>query len=264
MMNSSMPKMPGMGSMTETFEFVKNLWGGAGKQAMGIPGMVMPTMSLEEVDKQIKDLKAVESWLTVNMNMLRGTIQALEVQSATISALQTMGQNFSAAVSSAGGDTTAQKAHAAAATAASEKAEERRQSREAMKEEFKSGAEKSAEQPAESAPDQPAAADTAGTAGLAGNPAHWWNLLQDQFKQAVSTAMTPEAISSMNTMGNAAKSAMESMAQSIVHPAAKPEKAAPAKPAAKTVKKTAAKAATKTATKPAAKKVAKRKPAAKS
>ena len=258
MMNSSIPKMPGMGSMTETFEFVKNLWGGAGKQAMGIPGMVMPTMSLEEVDKQIKDLKAVESWLTVNMNMLRGTIQALEVQSATISALQTMGQNFSDAVASAGGNATAQKTDAAAATAASDKAEERRQSREAMKEEFKSSAEKSAEKPAEPA----AAAAAAGSAGPAGNPTHWWNMLQDQFKQAVSTAMTPEAISGMSTMGNAAKSAMESMAQAIVHPAAKPEKAAPAKPAAKAVKKTAA--ATKTAAKPAAKKVAKRKPAVKS
>jgi hypothetical protein len=274
MLNSAMPKMPGMGSMTETFEFVKNLWGGAGKQAMGIPGMVMPTLSIEEVDKQIKDLKAVESWLTINMNMLRGTIQALEVQSATITALQTMGQNFSAAVSPAGADnaapnfTFAQQAGAAAAAAAAaaadeaEKTEQRRKSREALKEEFKGS--EAAEKPAE-----PAAAEAASTP--AGNPAHWWNMLQDQFKQAVNSAMTPEAISSMSTMSNAAKSAMENVAKSMVHPAVKtaaksPAKPAPAESAAKTAKKTAAKPATKAAAKPAAKPAAKkaaRKPAAK-
>ena len=74
MSNSSMPNIPGMGAMTDTLDFVKNLWGGMSIPGMGIPGMVMPTLSVEEINKQISDLKTVESWLTLNMNMLRSTI----------------------------------------------------------------------------------------------------------------------------------------------------------------------------------------------
>src|ERR1035437_5754432 len=92
--------IPGMSAMTDTLDFVKNLWGGMSIPGMSMPGMVMPTLSVEEINKQISDLKAVESWLTLNMNMLRGTIQALEVQSATISTLQSMGETLSAAVRS--------------------------------------------------------------------------------------------------------------------------------------------------------------------
>ena len=79
MIKPNMSNIPGMGAMTDTLDFVKNLWGGMSVPGMGIPGMVMPTLSVEEINKQIADLKAVESWLTLNMNMLRGTIQALEV-----------------------------------------------------------------------------------------------------------------------------------------------------------------------------------------
>src|SRR3954447_9664854 len=91
MSNSNTSGTTGAGAMTDTLEFVKNMWGG-----MKIPGMAMPTLSVDDINKQIADLKAVESWLTLNMNMLRGTIQALEVQSATISTLQSMGENMSA------------------------------------------------------------------------------------------------------------------------------------------------------------------------
>ena len=90
MAQPNMPHLPGFDAMADTLEFVKKMWGGA-HASTGIPGMVMPTLSLDEVNKQIADLKAVESWLSVNMNMLRGTIQALEVQAATISTLQAMG-----------------------------------------------------------------------------------------------------------------------------------------------------------------------------
>jgi enoyl-CoA hydratase len=78
-----------MNAMNDTMEFVRNMWG-----AMKVPGMTMPSMSPEEINKQITDLKAVESWLQLNMNMLRSSIQALEMQSATLSTLQTMGDNF--------------------------------------------------------------------------------------------------------------------------------------------------------------------------
>src|SRR4051794_15708193 len=107
MIKPAMPNLPGLSAMTDTLEFMKNMWGGMGASSTGIPGMMMPTLSVEEINKQIKDLKAVESWLSVNMNMLRGTIQALEVQSATISTLQAMGQNLSAAMNPAATGNTA-------------------------------------------------------------------------------------------------------------------------------------------------------------
>jgi capsular polysaccharide biosynthesis protein len=36
---------------------MRNMWGNMG---FGLPGMVTPTFDLEELDKRIKDLKAVE------------------------------------------------------------------------------------------------------------------------------------------------------------------------------------------------------------
>jgi hypothetical protein len=233
MLKSSMPNIPGMAAMTETFDFVKNLWGGMGNRGMTIPGMVMPTLSAEEVDKQIKDLKAVESWLTVNMNMLRGTIQALEVQSATISTLRTMGENFSAAVAP---EKTAKAAAPVSRPAPKveededdedeaesqrlEAAAARRKSRDALKAEFKAEAEAAKVEEFSKAGLKPTA-----------DPAQWWNQLQEQFKQAVSTAMAPDA------MVAAAKAAMPSVAPASAKKAAKPV----AKPAAKSVRKTAAK-----------------------
>lgn len=78
--------IPGADAMQDSFEFIKKMWAG-----MGVPGMVVPTLSVEEINKKITDLKAVEGWLDLNLTMLRTSIQALEVQSATISALQAMG-----------------------------------------------------------------------------------------------------------------------------------------------------------------------------
>jgi len=171
MPNPSMPNIPGIGAMTDTLDFVKNLWGG-----MGIPGMIMPTLSVEEINKQISDLKAVESWLTLNMNMLRSTIQALEVQSATISTLQSMSATLSAAVKPSGRKEAAPAPEKAAEPPA-----------EAPKPASASAPE-SAPKPTSTATDS-----GAGSTAPIGNPAIWWNMLQDQFKQAVNTAMASEA-----------------------------------------------------------------------
>lgn len=174
MTNPNMPNIPGIGAMTDTLDFVKNLWGGMGipgmnMPGMSMPGMVMPTLSVEEVNKQISDLKAVESWLTLNMNMLRGTIQALEVQSATLSTLQSMSETLSSVGKSGAGE----KPAAAASYPFSRPA--------------------AAESPAAPEPADKPSNEEANSAAPLANPAAWWNMLQDQFKQAVSSAMTPEA-----------------------------------------------------------------------
>lgn len=68
--------------------FVRNMWGNMG---FGLPGMAAPTFDTDELDKRIKDLKAVEGWLRMNLSMLQMTIQGLEMQTTTLSAVKAMG-----------------------------------------------------------------------------------------------------------------------------------------------------------------------------
>jgi hypothetical protein len=199
MTQPAMPNLPGFEAMAETFEFVKNMWGGMKVPAMGIPGMVMPTLSVDEINKQISDLKAVESWLTVNMNMLRGTIQALEVQSATISTLQSMSEVLSGAANpgaAAGAWTTGKESAFPFPPAASASASEGPFGTGASKESaFPFPSEfAAAEQRAESEADEKdeAASEPAAMIPPLANPAVWWNMLQEQFNQAVNTALRPE------------------------------------------------------------------------
>ncbi|RYY94256.1 MAG: hypothetical protein EOO24_25130, partial [Comamonadaceae bacterium] len=79
------------------FDFLKNLAaGGAGGTPGAVPGLpglaswVAPTLSVEEVDKRIQELKTVQFWLDQNLNALKATIQALEVQKMTLSTLKGM------------------------------------------------------------------------------------------------------------------------------------------------------------------------------
>lgn len=186
MTKPTMPNIPGIGAMTDTLDFVKNLWGGMSVPGMGIPGMVMPTLSVDEINKQISDLKAVEAWLTLNMNMLRGTIQALEVQSATISTLKSMGESFSAAVKPGAprADAAPQKAPYSFAQPAEKTA--------AATGQAGSGAKGESTAASKNAPTSPSSTEPAGASAAAANPAVWWNMLQDQFKQAVTSAMATE------------------------------------------------------------------------
>jgi len=68
---------------------MRNLWGNMG---FTLPGMVAPTFDVEELDKRIKDMKAVEGWLRMNLSMLQMTIQGLEMQRTTVSTVQAMGK----------------------------------------------------------------------------------------------------------------------------------------------------------------------------
>lgn len=213
-MNStfSNTEIPGMGAINDTLDFVKKLWGG-----MQVPGMVAPAMSADDLDKQIQDLKTVESWLNVNMNMLRGTIQALEVQRATMAALNSLRESF-----------TQQMKQAPAADVN----------------------EPSQAWPMHATAPEPTAAteavDKAETPPFA-NPAAWWGLLQDQFTQAVGQALESEALRPSGSASVNPKSSAKTEAQAP-KAAAKPratrvkaDAAEKTKPPAK--KKTAAKAA---------------------
>jgi hypothetical protein len=77
---------------SDPMEFLKSLWGNTG---MPLPGLVTPTLDTNELEKRITDLKAVEGWLKSNLGMLQMTIQGLEMQRATLSALQAISQSGS-------------------------------------------------------------------------------------------------------------------------------------------------------------------------
>ncbi|HXE39196.1 MAG TPA: PhaM family polyhydroxyalkanoate granule multifunctional regulatory protein [Azonexus sp.] len=79
----------------DPLNFMRNLWGNMG---FTLPGMVAPTFDLDELDKRIKDMKAVEGWLRMNLSMLQMTIQGLEMQRTTVSTVQAMGKMATSAV----------------------------------------------------------------------------------------------------------------------------------------------------------------------
>lgn len=241
---------PGMSQMADPLGFIKKLWG-----SMQVPGMVAPPMSLDELDKKIQDLKTVESWLNVNMNMLRGTIQTLEVQRATLAALQSLGDSFvqhTREAQQAAAETAAAASAGAAfsnagwpMSAASDKNAEA--ASESSNEVSPAAAAKAAD--AANAADGTHAADTAASretstaeesANAFSNPAVWWNLLQDQFKQAVSKAMQAESVSSESSAAEAQPEAIKKSPS--VKPAVKPASTKSANTARPAAGKTAARA----------------------
>lgn len=181
-----MPHIPGAAVMTDTLDFVKNLWGSMGV----VPGISAPTLSVDDLDKKIGDLKAVEAWLNLNSSMVRGTIQALEVQRNTIATLKSMGKTLADAVQQPSGKENALFESVPYASAFFHHMSEAMQPPAAApKTAHAPDVPPAAKPPASGGVPDPAAA--AASAQMA-NPAVWWNLLQDQFKQAVATAMTPE------------------------------------------------------------------------
>ena len=81
--------MSNLDSVTDPLSFAKKMWGGMG---FSLPNMVTPTLDVDEIEKKVKDLKAVESWLKMNLSMLQMTIQGLEMQCVTLNAVRAMGQ----------------------------------------------------------------------------------------------------------------------------------------------------------------------------
>ncbi|RSZ56943.1 hypothetical protein HF313_05255 [Massilia atriviolacea] len=203
MLKPPMPNIPGVGAVTDTLDFVKNLWGSMAVPGMSIPNMAMPPVSLDELDKKIADLKAVEAWLNINVSMLRGTIQTMEVQRGTIATLKSMGATLAAAVKQPGAD---EKSVLAAAPFASA----------FFSQPAPAPAREAAPEPAKEQKEAP-------QLNALNNPVAWWNMLQEQFNQAVATAMTPEAGADKASKAGAAGGHTASQAS-----AANPAEASPA------------------------------------
>lgn len=242
--------MPGAGSIADTMEFMRKMWG-----SMGAPSMGIPSLSVEEINKKIADLKTVASWLELNMNMLRATIQTLEVQSATLSTLQAMGAILTPQADAAGAKAKEATSPFGFPTWPTPQPESRSEPQstardpvpeprvEDMEDEDDNDHDTDAAtaDEASAAPVTPetsqAAKEAAATppdfqAAMA-NPNAWWNLLQEQFQQAVGNVLADQAAAPKT-----AKSA--------------PTATGTVKPAAKAAAKAAKPAAPKKTTKPKA------------
>jgi len=71
------------------FEFMQKMWNPA---SFPLPGMITPTVNVEEIERKINELKAVENWLTVNTGFVQMTIKTLQMQKAALESLRAAGE----------------------------------------------------------------------------------------------------------------------------------------------------------------------------
>lgn len=192
-------QMPGAGSVADTIEFMKKMW-----SSMGAPAMATPSLSVEDINKKISDLKTVASWLELNLNMLKATIQTLEVQSATLSTLQAMSEIMASRGTPQAEAPADDEGSAAPAfpfgfpmwPGAGGKPEEAAEEKAEAVDEGADAPDVAEEQSgAPHADAEPAAGAEGGTPpapdfqSAIANPNAWWNVLQEQFKHAVGNAL---------------------------------------------------------------------------
>lgn len=84
-----------------SMEMMRSAWEGLAKVG-GFDQVLGSNVSAQDLEKRIADLRAVEQWLRMNLSMLSSTIQALEVQQATVSTIN----NFLSTVSTSTSDIT--------------------------------------------------------------------------------------------------------------------------------------------------------------
>jgi hypothetical protein len=77
-------------STNDIFEFMQKMWNPLN---FPIPGMLTPTVDVGEIEKKIRDLKAVENWLTMNLGFLQMTIRTLELQKTALETLNATGKD---------------------------------------------------------------------------------------------------------------------------------------------------------------------------
>ena len=271
------------GKFIPGFDFLQNL-AASGKGAAGPVGglhnWVAPTVSVDELDKRIQELKAVLFWLEQNGTALKATIQALEVQKMTLATLQ--GMNLSMAEVARAFTLPTQGTPAAAPSpaatpehwpfAAAPAPQPAAAPTPAAEPEPQPEPTPEPEPPAAAAPKAaparkrppPAAAPAPAAAGLA-DPMQWWGALTQQFQQIAANAMrdaTPPATtaqSASNLIADSAEGAGATARKGTQ------KKAAAKRPAKKAAKKASAPAARKAPAKKAAAKktAARKKPAAK-
>jgi len=192
----------GFGKFVPGFDFLQSLAKGASSSIPQLPNLsnwVAPTISVEELEKRIDELKAVQFWLEQNSRALAATIQALEVQKMTLATLK--GMNFSMgdvanAFKLKTADTVMSGVQKAAdtVTGAAEavtSAAARVTGRAAAEEETPDEADAEPAAPSEKAKSKAKSKAAAEPAVV--DPMQWWGALTSQFQQIAANAMKDAA-----------------------------------------------------------------------
>ncbi|MEP6608042.1 MAG: PhaM family polyhydroxyalkanoate granule multifunctional regulatory protein [Burkholderiaceae bacterium] len=191
-------ELPFANPIGDSLELMKKMWGFAGLPGIPtasnlasmaaripqqLPSMMVPTLDVDELEKRIADLRAVEQWLELNAKLLRTTIQSLEVQRATIATLKGIGgammtPMFNRSVSSSKPPPEVTLGLAAMTT-------------EETKAAATAPAVRAPKRAARSNPGARTPAQESAPTAAPVNPLAWWNSLQDQFARIAATASSP-------------------------------------------------------------------------
>lgn len=191
MSNTDNPSFAGFGKLVPGFDFLQNLAKqAAGSASQSIPQLpnlgnwVAPTLNVEELDKRIEELKAVQFWLDQNAMALKATIQALEVQKMTLATLK--GMNFNM------GDVANAFKLKVADTVASgvQKAADKARTFSGL--EVPPTSYDKAPKTRTKPPSKTKASPEAPAAGVV-DPMQWWGALTQQFQSIATTAMQDAA-----------------------------------------------------------------------
>ena len=71
------------------FEFMQKMWNPA---SFPMPGMITPTVNVEEIEKKIAELKAVENWLVMSTGFVQMTVKTLQMQAQALESLRAAGE----------------------------------------------------------------------------------------------------------------------------------------------------------------------------
>ena len=202
--------LPFANPVADSFELMKKMWGFAGLPGIPtpanlasmaaripqqLPSMMAPTLDLDELEKRIADLRAVEQWLELNAGMLRTTIQTLEVQRATIATLKGFTGAMLAPLRKADPPSTQPPEVALGLTAMKE--DESKHTLPPVAALPKARRKTSRRTPKQAQPPALAAA--------ALNPVAWWNTLQDQFVRVSASAADTAAQSATDVKSSGSK-----------------------------------------------------------
>ncbi|NJM32773.1 MAG: hypothetical protein HC848_07885 [Limnobacter sp.] len=215
MTNQFMPNLSG----TNGFDFMKQMWSG-----LPLSNMLASSTDLHELDKRIKDLKAVEQWLNMNLGLLRATIQGLEVQRGTLAALQSFGASLGAETQPDASSPSLSpfagffSQHASAASHADEPSQD-------APEHANPAPRNEAARHAQSAQE----AGKEATEALFSNATVWWDLMQEQMNKMTAAASasktaSPDTAKDTATSGATSTAAKQSAAERVGKAAAKSAK----------------------------------------
>ena len=198
-MSADTPSFPDFGKFVPGFDFLQNLTKQAAAnsaqstaQTPSLGNWVAPTLNVEDLDKRIQELKAVQFWLDQNAMALKATIQALEVQKMTLATLKGMNFNMSEMANAfkiKPADSTEPAPAAATGKGHTFSGLEIPPSTFQISKAAK--AQEAAEEPAPlqaKAPDQARPA-TAPAAGGVVDPMQWWGALTQQFQTIAADAI---------------------------------------------------------------------------